>query len=83
MTTKSSKTPYLLRGQNLRSTGLFQMDTPQYGYRSPIFGSTKNCEEYIMYMDGKFGILDYLKYYGPTHLVFLDVKKNQIIWPII
>ena len=54
MTTKSSKTPYLLRGQNLRSTGLFQMDTPaQYGYRSPIFESTKNCEEYIyMYMDG-------------------------------
>ena len=28
MTTKSSKTPYLLRGQTLRSTGLFQMDTP-------------------------------------------------------
>ena len=51
MTTKSSKTPYLLRGQTLRSTGLFQMDTPIV-VPGLQFSTTqkRNCEEYITYL---------------------------------
>ena len=74
MTTKSSKTPYLLRGQTLRSTGLFQMDTP-IQVPGLQFSTTqkRNCEEYITYLCRMEVSLPFFKNSS------LMSRKNQII----